>query len=237
MANNDEENQESEAEKAARKAECQALAEHETPVEGRRRRLTGVTYLLAGIIAILLLWSLSVVCKTLPGGPANSEQQAIAQATSCEQVGPISRYGLGYWSICQADVRWPGGEPTQGVTFYKSELTQEDVGKQVAVTQESTDNRGGDHWVRDTTRPLDFAAIVLYIAIVAVGLYSLVNGLARVISLGTRLELDNGVRKRYREFYEREGRILPTSSQASPPQASEQYPPPPPPPYQPGPGQ
>lgn len=239
MTNETQSGQESEADKAARKAEARSLAAHETRTEWARRRLAGITYLIAGVILVVGIWSLISVFQGISGGPANSERSATATATSCEHVGPVSRFGFGYWWTCYADVQWPNQNTSASdVPFYTSELTPADIGKPVKVTPESTDNRGGGSlWYTDTTRPLWFMTFISYFAIFAVGLYFLVHGLARVISLHTRLELDNGVRGKYREFYEREGRILPTSSQAPPPQASEQYPPPPPPPYQPGPGQ
>ncbi len=234
MTNETQSGQESEADKAARKAEAQALSAHETPTEQIRRRLAGSIYLIAGVILVLVIWSLIAVFQSVPGGPANSQQSATATATSCDQVGPVGRFGFGYWWTCHADVRWPNqNTPVQDVPFYTSELTPADIGKPTQVTPESTDNRGGGSlWYTDTTRPLWFMGIISYFAIVVTILYFAAHGLARLLPLSTRLELDKNVRARYRDFYQREGRIPPTSQAR---QASEQYPPPPP--YQPGPGQ
>lgn len=230
--------EETEEEAAARKQQCKALAALETRGERSRRRLGGALCLVAGLISAVVLWSASSWFLSIQGGPANSATSAVAVTQSCERSGPISTSGIGSWWNCSALVKGPSGQSAgELVEFQRSELTPADIGKQVRVTAESATRSNSSVSYRDTERPL----WILHMASLCGSFASLLVGVGftamRLLPLHDWMEIDKRKFLKIQRQYEREGRILPTSSQAPPPQASEQYPPPPPPPYQPGPGQ
>lgn len=55
-----------------------------------------------------------------------------AVARSCEFGGPVGHGGLGWWSVCQADVQW-AERGSQRVEFTGSQLTESDVDREVPV--------------------------------------------------------------------------------------------------------
>lgn len=229
--------EETEEETAARKEQCKQLAALETTGERSRRRLRGVLYLVSGLVLAVVLWSASSWFLSIQGGPANSATSAVATTKSCERSGPISTSGIGSWWDCTALVKGPSGKGEgEVVEFHRSELTPSDIGKQVRITSDSATRSNSSVEYRDTERPLWLLHIISLGGVVASLLAGLGLAAMRLLPLQDWLEIDKKKFLKIQNQYEREGRILPTSSQA-PPRASEQYPPPPPPPYQPGPGQ
>lgn len=247
-------------EKAAQEKTAKTLAAPQTRSEDLRRRLLGMVLLLCTVVFGLGVWTLgSVFRQVVSTGPIEDESAPVAVATSCEQLGPVSRFGFGYWWECLADVH-SHGATSRGQEFHGSELTPADIGKPVHATATSTGSPRDSStlWQRNTTRPLAFMQFVSFLVAFLPFLYLLVQGLMRVMPLWMDLTIDKDRYRKYYAKYAREGRLSPQEvrdltpkkkkkkEEPPPPpppgvpidppppaQASEQYPPP----YQPGPGQ
>lgn len=235
MATGEDLDDESQSERAEREPACRQLSYLETSNESKRRKRTGVLLILAGIVLAVLAWSAASFFRTFDGGSANSNYWGTAQTQSCEQLGPLSRMGVGSWWDCSARVQW--SDQTEGTVEFKgSELTPSDIGKPVRVTAENNSNHSTDYY-RDTTRPLWVLFIASTVAVFAFLIGSIGMAAMRFIPFHRWLLIDKKKFLKTQRQYQQEGRTLPTSSQAQSPQGSEQYPPPQPPPYRPGPRQ
>lgn len=247
----DDPDQLSPAEKAVQDKAAKALAAPQTRSEDVRRRLLGIGLLICTLVFGLGAWTLGAVFRNVVStGPIEDENASVAVATSCEQLGPVSRFGFGYWWECTADVSSANGGSTTAEEFHGSELTPADIGKPVRVAAESTGSGTSEYLLmRNTTRPLAFMQFVVIFVAFLPFLYLLIQGLSRVLPLWMELTIDKDRYRKYYAKYVREGRL---SAQAAvdltPPKKKEDEPPPPPPPgvpidppppapYQAGPGQ
>ena len=229
----DDPDEQSSAEKAVQEKAAKSLAAPQTRPEDVRRRLLGIGLLLCTVIFGLGVWTLGAVFRNaVSTGPIEDESAPVAVATSCEQLGPVSRFGFGYWWDCTADVSSASGGSTTAEEFHGSELTPADIGKEVQVTGESSGSGQSESiWIRNTTRPLAFMQFVVIIVAFLPFLYLLIQGLSRVLPLWMELTLDKDRYRKYYAKYVQERRLSPQATlDLTPPKKKEDEPPPPPPP-------
>lgn len=207
--------------KTAQKEQHKAIGALESPGERIRRRVVGVLYLVVCLVLSVGAWSAGWMFTSLPGSSAQSEVWGTAETQSCEQTGPITLYGVGYWWNCTADVRWYGQSP-ETVTVKGSELTPEDIGKQVRVTSKDFGNNY-DHddsaqVYSDTTRPFWFMNVVMWVVIAVLVGVAAASGLPRAFfPLSEWFDLDKKKALKYWRKYEREGRLPPELAREKPP--------------------
>lgn len=117
----------------------------------------------------------ALICWTLIGrgivadGPERTDKFAdMATVKSCNEIGPLSFYGIGYYWVCEIDVRpYSSGFRQQVVAArsYPDELTPADIGKSVRVREE------GKYFARDYEKNVPWWSIVPTVAgFVVVGL-------------------------------------------------------------------
>lgn len=220
------------AKKAAQDKAAKALAAPQTRSEDVRRRLLGIGLLVCTLVFGLGVWTLGAVFRNVVStGPIEDETAPVAVATSCEQLGPVSRFGFGYWWECTADVSSANGGSTTAEEFHGSELTPADIGKPVRVTAESTGSGASEYlMMRNTTRPLAFMQFVVIIVAFLPFLYLLIQGLSRVLPLWMELTIDKDRYRKYYAKYVREGRLSPQEViDLTPPKKKEEDEPPSPP--------
>lgn len=99
-----------------------------------------IARLVAGLAA-LTLWGAGFVAGLTgstyfqpQAGSFSISDRGTAQVADCMRVGPVSREGFGYWSVCQADVVWESGDRTR-VTAQPGQLTPDDEGRDVPVVE------------------------------------------------------------------------------------------------------
>ncbi|MEU3452435.1 DUF6346 domain-containing protein [Micromonospora sp. NPDC006766] len=102
------------------------------PIWGRLRELlTGIAVLAAMIVVNLLLTTLAAF---YPGTgvvkPSPREQPATATVRQCEQAGPVSSNGFGYWWECDVTVRMRDGRAVETAVGH-SVVTPDDRGRPV----------------------------------------------------------------------------------------------------------
>lgn len=219
--------------KNTQKEQHKALGALESRGERLKRRAAGVIIVLSCMILSVGAWSAGWLFTSLPGGSAESEFWGTAETRSCEQAGPITLYGVGYWWNCTADVSWYGkSQPPETVTVKGSELTPEDVGNQVRVTSHdfgtTYDHDSADVY-RDTTRPFWFMNVVMWVAIAVLVGIAAVSGITRAFfSLPEWFDLDKKKAAKYWAKYEREGRLPPELARQTPPhvEPDPDFPPP-----------
>lgn len=217
MPTNDEK---TDPDKAARKAQYEALGALEARGERLKRRIVGATILIVCLVLSVGAWSAGWLFTSLSGGPADSEIWGTAETRSCEQSGPITLYGVGYWWNCTADVNW-NGQSSQTLSFKGSELTPADIGKQVRVTsvqlKEAHDTHGAEPY-RDTTRPFWFMNVVMWVVIAVLVGIAAASGLPRAFfPLSEWFGINNKKALKYWKKYEREGRLPPELARQEPP--------------------
>jgi hypothetical protein len=125
-----------------------------------------VTLVLVPVVAgvwTVMSWSVSVHGAE---NPSSKSTWGIAHATSCEQLGPISRGGIGYYWVCRGTVDWVRGSNynrTTSETFGLDELTPAEIGKPVRVREKSGPSRtdqSAPEVVRETERPYEWVGYV-----------------------------------------------------------------------------
>ena len=219
--------------KSARKEQYKKLGALETPAERARRRLTGVLVLVVCLVLSVGAWSAGWWFTSLPGGSAESDTWGTAETRSCEPTGPITLYGVGYWWNCTAEVKWHGKPPAETVIVKGSELTPEDIGKQVRVMSKNfgQPNDHDDNAVvySDTTRPFWFLNIVMWGGIAVLLGIAAISGTTRAFfPLSEWFDIDKDKAAKYWAKYERDGRLPPELARQKPPheEPESDFPPP-----------
>lgn len=213
----------SDKDKEAQKQQHKALGALETSGERLRRRGVGLLYLVVCLVLSVGAWSAGWLFTSLSGGPAESEVWGTAETRSCEQTGPVTLYGVGHWWNCTAEINWYGqSQSPETVTVKGSELTPQDVGKQVRVTSKdfgkTYDHDDSAQVYRDTTRPFWFMNVVMWVVIAVLVGVAAVSGLPRAFfPLSEWFNLDKKKALKYWKKYEREGRLTPELARQQPP--------------------
>ncbi|MER7858469.1 DUF6346 domain-containing protein [Amycolatopsis japonica] len=98
-------------------------------------RIAGLTVL--AVVVLLGAWTAMAQGLTRFGPERPGPASALAYAKSCDEVGPISRGGFGYYWMCTAEVdTYVSGkyDELKTIRFGLNELTPADIGKAVKVT-------------------------------------------------------------------------------------------------------
>lgn len=157
----------------------------------------------AGIIIGLLSYTAALMLMHQHGGPGDAANPVTVITEDCEQYGPISRAGLGYWWECTA------GEVDGSKTVHtsSSELTPDDIGKLVDVYAKSKGAGHPEHYYRDVEHPLHGVGIAVGTVGLLVVIGLLGNAFMRLIPQSLRLETDKKHAERLREKYRQDGRL------------------------------
>jgi len=147
-------------------AERRAAAEPDPAAQVVRRRPGGGALRSAGfLISVVLLAAgmlgVAVTFTRLAGKDfADAERTGQAAVTSCDQRGPISNRGFGYWDSCVATITWDDGQvsrATVGAIF-----TRADVGNSVRVGDLGK-YRTSEQLARDDASPRPWLAWIGYL--------------------------------------------------------------------------
>ncbi len=110
-----------------------------TSAEKPYPRIRSLAMALAMLGSGAVVWlALTTVVSLYPGTGAVKasppEKPAVGYAEQCRRVGPVSSYGFGYWSVCDARVEVSDGRVVH-VVVGKSVLTSNDIGHSVDLRE------------------------------------------------------------------------------------------------------
>ncbi|MEU4424631.1 DUF6346 domain-containing protein [Actinoplanes sp. NPDC024001] len=139
--------------------------------------LRGAVTMIALIGITLGLIGLAVTLSRMAGRDfADAERAGTATVASCEEHGPISNRGFGYWTSCTATVNWDGGGSEY--VFGSDVFTSADIGATVRVGDTGQHRTG-----IELARPDQPERPWLRWIGIAVGLLALIPGLPTVLLL------------------------------------------------------
>ncbi|ADD45092.1 DUF6346 domain-containing protein [Stackebrandtia nassauensis] len=146
-------------------------------MSSNRRGPSAFLLLLVGIAALATGWT----AMNYRGGVSDKEDlsnrdKATATVVGCEQDGPVSVSGVGYWWNCDVDITTKDGETTRQ-SLPGSRFEPADKGKKFEMV---AGGFGASSWVR-TDVPANNLATTITAAGLLVGVGCLVVGLHRLV--------------------------------------------------------
>lgn len=119
---------------------------------GRGRRFGYIASQIVVRLLVLLVFHTVMGATGITTTDGTPTERGTALATRCEQVGPVSMSGLGWWWVCDATVTWADGGSEQR-TFKFSDLTPDNRTTPAPVERRELDNRGSNVVIADPTAP------------------------------------------------------------------------------------
>lgn len=150
-------------ESAERRAEA---ADPGAQVVARRQGspLRSAGFLICVVLLAAGMLGVAVTFTRLAGKDfADAERIGQAAVTSCDQRGPISNRGFGYWDDCVATITWDDGQVSR--TTVGAVFTRADVGQTVRVGDLGK-YRTSDQLAREDASPLPWLAWIGYLVAV-----------------------------------------------------------------------
>lgn len=130
-------------------------------LRGRLHQLTAAALLMvAWMLAGLMFDTVGSVYKGTGALRTTEENVVQAEVLDCQQVGPLSANGLGYWSECRISIRRDEGPPVKALVR-RSIVTVDDVGQRITLRVWCAKDRDACRYGRPSHRVWAYAVGIL----------------------------------------------------------------------------
>lgn len=118
--------------------------------------------IVVGVVLVLAGWTAMNLRGGVSPDDLTDRDEAAATVNECEEVGPLSLSGVGYWWKCSATITTEEGDSYEQV-FNGSQFEPDDIGGQFRVV-----NAGGESnsWTRADTPPQNWATIATAVGLI-----------------------------------------------------------------------
>lgn len=135
--------------------------------------------ILIGIVLILGGWTAMNLRGGVSADDTADREEATATVENCEEVGPLSLSGVGYWWSCRAMVTTQEGDSYSQV-FNGSQFNPDDVGSQFPIVNAGQDSNS---WTRADLPHNNWAIVATAVGLIA-GAICLIVGVRGLLRRG-----------------------------------------------------